>query len=116
MGEHAPEHQVIHLELPATHEPLVTASKRLMVPCISDNCLSSSLIDEVDVITPKLVLCGFIICLDTRGAHGDFSGMMTSAPYTKKKGISLVAQLSDVQLAHNAHGSSSIHLAPCFFK
>jgi hypothetical protein len=41
---------------------------------------------------------------------------MASALYTKKKGVSPVARLGDVRLAHNTHGSSSIHLAPCFFK
>jgi hypothetical protein len=71
-GEYAPEHQVIHLEPPATHEPLVIASERLMVPCVSDICLPSLLIDEVDVITSELVLRGFIIFLDMGGAHGDF--------------------------------------------
>jgi hypothetical protein len=45
-----------------------------------------------------------------------FGGRMASAPYNKKKGVSLVAQLGDVQLAHSMHGSSSIHLALCFFK
>jgi hypothetical protein len=45
------------------------------------------------------------------------SGVITvSATYTKKKGVSLMARLEDVQLAHSAHRSSSIHLAPCFFK
>jgi hypothetical protein len=34
----------------------------------------------------------------------------------KKKYVSPVAQLEDVQLAHSTHRSSSIHLAPCFFK
>jgi hypothetical protein len=41
---------------------------------------------------------------------------MALAPYTKKKGVSLVARLGDVRLPHNAHGSSSIHFLPCFFK
>jgi hypothetical protein len=43
-------------------------------------------------------------------------GITTSAPYTKKKGVSPVALLEDARLAHNVHGSSSIHLVPCFFK
>jgi hypothetical protein len=30
-GEFEPEHQVVHLELPATHELLVLAPKRLTV-------------------------------------------------------------------------------------
>jgi hypothetical protein len=115
-GEYAQVHQVAHLELPATHELLMIALERLMVPCISDRCLPSSLVDEVDVIILELVLCGFIVCLDMVGAYSDFQGMTTSAPYTKKKDVSPMARLGDVRLAHNTHGSSSIHLAPCFFK
>jgi hypothetical protein len=38
--------------------------KRLMVLCILDSCLPSSLIDEVDIITSELVLRGFVVCLD----------------------------------------------------
>jgi hypothetical protein len=73
-------------------ETLVIALERLMVPCISDRCLPSSLVDEVDVTTPELILRGFIVCLDTGGAHGDFWGGMTaSTPYTKKKGVSPMA-------------------------
>jgi hypothetical protein len=73
-GEYSPELHIAHLELPAMHEPLVIALECLTVPCISDNYLPSLLIDEVDIITPELVLCGFVICLDTGGAHGDFWG------------------------------------------
>jgi hypothetical protein len=43
-------------------------------------------------------------------------GTTALAPYTKKKGVSPVAWLEDVQLAHSTHRSSSIHLALCFFK
>jgi hypothetical protein len=43
-------------------------------------------------------------------------GIIALAPYTKKKGVSPVARLEDVQLGHNVHGSLSIYLAPCFFK
>ncbi len=35
------------------HKPLVIVPKRLMVPCISESCLPSSLIDEVDVVRIK---------------------------------------------------------------
>jgi hypothetical protein len=73
-GQYAPEHHVAHLKLPATHESLVIALEHLTVPCISDSCLPSSLVDEINIITPELVLRGFIICLDTGGAHGDFWG------------------------------------------
>jgi hypothetical protein len=45
-----------------------------MVLCILDSYLPSSLIDEVDIFMPELVLCGCIICLDTGGPHGDFLG------------------------------------------
>jgi hypothetical protein len=75
------------------HEPLIIASKHLIVPFILDNCLPSSLIDEVDIIMLELVLRGFIVYLDTGGDHGDFrgEGMTASAMYTKKKGVSPVA-------------------------
>jgi hypothetical protein len=73
-GEYAPEHHIIHLELSTIHEPLVIALERLMVPCILESCLSSSLIDEVDIITSELVLLSFIVCLDMGGDHGDFQG------------------------------------------
>jgi hypothetical protein len=43
-------------------------------------------------------------------------GRIASAPYTKNKGVSLIARLGDVRLPHNAHGSSSIHFLTCFFK
>jgi hypothetical protein len=48
-GEYASEHQVAHLELPAMHESSTIALEHLTVLCISDSCLPSSLIDEVDV-------------------------------------------------------------------
>jgi hypothetical protein len=116
MGKYAPEHQIIHLELPTMHKPLVIAPERLAVPCISESCLPSLFIDEVDIIMPELVLRGFVICLkmgDTMVISG--GGIIASAPYTKKKGVSPVAWL-DVWWTHSAHGSSSIHLAPSIFK
>jgi hypothetical protein len=72
--EHPSEHQIVHLELYATHEPLFIEFVCLAVPCIFDSRLPSSLIDEVDIFTPELILRGFIVCLDTYGAHGDFRG------------------------------------------
>jgi hypothetical protein len=63
-GKNVPEHQIVHLKLPTTHEPLVIAPERLSVPCILNNCLPSSLIYEINIITPELVLCGFVVCLD----------------------------------------------------
>jgi hypothetical protein len=56
------------------HKPLVIVPKRLMVPCISESCLPSCFIDQVDIIVLKLVLRGFVVCLDTGGDHGDFWG------------------------------------------
>jgi hypothetical protein len=98
------------------HKPLVVALERLVVPCISENCLPSSFVNKVNIITPDLVLCGFIVCLNMGGDHGNFWGITASAPYTKKKDFSPVAWLEDVRLGHSAHRSSSIHLATCFFK
>jgi hypothetical protein len=67
IGEYVLEHQVIHLELPATHKSLVIALERLTVLFVLDSYLPSSLINEVDVITLELVLHGFVVCLDTGG-------------------------------------------------
>jgi hypothetical protein len=71
-GKYASEHQIIHLELPTMHKPLVIEPEHLMVPCISESCLTSSFVDKVDIITLELLLCGFVICLNTRGDHSDF--------------------------------------------
>jgi hypothetical protein len=102
------------------HKPLVLTPKYMAVPCISKRCLPSCFINEVDIITSELVLYGFVVCLDTGGGGREIMvtswGMIASSPYTKKKDISPVAQLEDVRLAHSAHGSSSIHLVPSFFK
>jgi hypothetical protein len=56
------------------HKLLVIASERLAVPCISESSLPSCFIDEVDIIMPELVLCGFVVRLDTGegGDHSDF--------------------------------------------
>jgi hypothetical protein len=63
--KHPPEDQIIHLELPSSHEPLVVALERLPVACIFNSKLSSLLVDQVDILTPELVRCGFVVCLDT---------------------------------------------------
>jgi hypothetical protein len=63
--EHPPEHQIFHLELSATHEPLLVAFECLTIPCIFYSRLPSSLIDEVDIFTSELVLHVFVVCLDT---------------------------------------------------
>jgi hypothetical protein len=68
-GEYASEHQIIHLELPTMHKSLVIVPECLTVPCISKSCLPSSLVNEVDIITSKLVLRSFVVCLDTGGDH-----------------------------------------------
>jgi hypothetical protein len=109
------EHQIVHLELPTMNKPLVTALECLVVPCILDSCLPSCFIDEVDIIASELILHGFIVCPDTGETMVTSGGIIALAPYTKKKGVSPVALLEDVRLAHSAYGSSSIHLAPCFF-
>jgi hypothetical protein len=64
-GKNASEHQIIHRKLP-------TMPEHLSVPCILDNCFPSSLDDEVNIITSDLVMCDFVVCLDTEGVHGDF--------------------------------------------
>jgi hypothetical protein len=74
LAKHLPEDQIIHLELPASHERLVVVPERLPVACIFNSSLSSSFIDQVDILTPELILRGFVICPDTQRAHGDFWG------------------------------------------
>jgi hypothetical protein len=66
------EYQIVHLKLSTIHKLLVIVPERLVVPCILGSCLPSSFVDEVDIITPSLVLRGFVVCLNTRGDHGDF--------------------------------------------
>jgi hypothetical protein len=56
------------------HEPLLVAFECLVISCIFYSRLPSSLINEVDIFTLELILRGFIVCLDTQGAHGDFLG------------------------------------------
>jgi hypothetical protein len=65
LSEHPSEHQIIHLELSAMHKLLLVVFQCLVVPCIFNSRLSSSFIDEVDILVPELVLRDFIICLDT---------------------------------------------------
>jgi hypothetical protein len=92
--KHPPKDQIIHLELPALHEPLVVAPERLPVVCIFNNRLSSLLIDQVDILTPELVLRGFVVCLDTQRAHGDFGG---------KEGLSPIHH-EEMHLSHGSTG------------
>jgi hypothetical protein len=40
-----------------------------------------------------------------------FGWRTASVPWTKKKGVSLVARLGEVRLPHSAHGSSSTHFS-----
>jgi hypothetical protein len=74
LSEHPLEHQIFHLQLSAMHKPLLVVFECLVVPCIFYSRLPFSLIDEVDIFTSELGLRGFVVCLDTYGAHGDFRG------------------------------------------
>jgi hypothetical protein len=74
------EDKIIHLELFASHKPLIVAPDRLSVACIFNSRLPSSLIDQVDIITPELVLRGLIASLDTQRAHGDLQGEDSLSP------------------------------------
>ena len=58
------EDEVASPELPTVHEPLVIALERLVVACILDCCSPSSLVNEVDIVTPLLLLHGFVKSLD----------------------------------------------------
>jgi hypothetical protein len=74
LAKDLPEHQIIHLELSAAHEPFMVAPKSLLVPCIFNNRLPSLFINQVDILTSELVLRGFVICLDMERDHGDLWG------------------------------------------
>ena len=56
--------EVASPELPTVHEPLMIAPERLVVACVSDCCSPPSLGDEVGIVTPLLLLHGFVISLD----------------------------------------------------
>ena len=58
------EDEVTSPELPTVHEPLMIAPERLVVECISDCCSPPSLVNEVHVVTPQLLLHGFVKGLD----------------------------------------------------
>jgi hypothetical protein len=63
-SEHPPEHQIVHLDLSTAHESLLVAFECLMVLCIFNRRLTSSFIDEVDILVLELILRGFVVCLD----------------------------------------------------
>jgi hypothetical protein len=65
LGKYASDYQIVHLELPTMHKPLVIVLERL---ALEPSCF----INQVNFITPELVLHGFIVCLNTGGDHGDF--------------------------------------------
>jgi hypothetical protein len=73
------------MELSSTHELLMIAPECLAVLCIFNSRLPSSFIDKVNIFTPELVLCGFIICLDMEGPHGDFRGEDDLSPVHQKE-------------------------------
>jgi hypothetical protein len=64
-AKHPPEDLIIYLDLPASHEPLVVVPECLSVACIFNSSLPSSLVDQVDILTPELILHGFVVCLYT---------------------------------------------------
>jgi hypothetical protein len=67
------------------HEPLVVAHERLVVPCISDGRLPSTLVDKVHVFTPQLFLHRLLESLDPRGAHDDFWGKKGFGPVDQEE-------------------------------
>jgi hypothetical protein len=115
-AKHPPEDQIIHLELPASYEPLVVAPERLSVACIFNSSLPSLLVDQVDILTSELVLHGFVICLDTQRVHGDFWGKDGLGPIHHEEMRLSRGSTDEVRLPHSAYGSSSIHFLPYFFK
>jgi hypothetical protein len=66
-GKYVSEYQIVHLELHTMHKPLVIASERLPVRCILESYFPSCFIDQVNIIAPELILCGFVVRLNTGG-------------------------------------------------
>ena len=62
--QNPPQDEVASPELPTVHEPLMIAPERLVVACISDCCSPSSFVNEVHIVTPQLLLHGFVKSLD----------------------------------------------------
>jgi hypothetical protein len=56
-----------------------------VVPCIFHGRLPSSFADKVDIFMPELVLCGFVVCLDMEGAHGNFWAEDGLSPVQQKE-------------------------------
>jgi hypothetical protein len=83
--KHPSKDQIIHLELSASHEPLVVAPERLSVACIFNHRLPSLHVNQVDILTPELVMRGFVVCLDTQRVHGDFRGKNNLGPKHHEK-------------------------------
>jgi hypothetical protein len=67
------------------HKPLMIAPEHWAVPCIFNSRLKSSFVDKVDIFMPELVLCGFIVCLDTEGPHVDLRGEDVLGPIQQKE-------------------------------
>jgi hypothetical protein len=67
------------------HEPLMISPECLAVLYIFNSRLPSSLVDKVNIFTPELVLRGFIVCLDVKGAHSDFRGEHDLSPIHQKE-------------------------------
>jgi hypothetical protein len=68
--KHLPEHQIIHLDLSATHEPLSIVLECFVILCILNSRLPCSLIDQVNILALKLVLHSFIVYGDLWGEDG----------------------------------------------
>src|SRR5579859_6358568 len=67
------------------HEPLMITPERLVVPCISDCCSPSSLVDEVNILATLLFLQGLIESLDSLRAHGDLRGKACFGPVDQEE-------------------------------
>jgi hypothetical protein len=67
------------------HEPLVVVPERLVVPCVSDCCSPSALVDEVHVLATLLFLQVLIKSLDSKRAHGDLWGKARFGPVDQEE-------------------------------
>ena len=80
-----PQDEVASPELPTLHEPLMIAPEHLVVACILDCCSPPSFVDEVDVVTPQLLLHGFVESLAPWLAQVDFRGKACFGPVDQEE-------------------------------
>jgi hypothetical protein len=76
-------------------------------------------LNEVDIFTLELVLHGFIICLDTEGAHNNLWRRTNSTTSIKKKDVYLIVDwmMSSYRIMRiETHQSTFFHVSPIYHR